>query len=265
LLIGSEFIGSRHASLNGLLLPANLAVQQARRCCVALHVKTNFDAWPVGNCGSGVLYRFSGRRFCIFTRHQLRSANVHPAMVMLRLTESERRFFSGGRYIEFPDVDDRQEEHDLCALELPWSFDKPGASSLFFDAANQAPLNTDGSELCFAIGYPSKLTKMLGEDTSEGIALSQVLVWATSIKLAANDLPMLELMPGVVMGPLCSGDFDGFSGGPVFSLNSNTQRIELRGITIRGGIDKLFFVPTDCVQKLCEVAMSYPRISAVAA
>jgi hypothetical protein len=129
-------------------------------------------------------------------------------------------------------------------------------------------MSTDGTETYFAIGYPTRLTQIAtaqDDGASEAIAMSQVLVWASNLVLRRGDLPRLELMPGNVMLPRCSGDFDGFSGGPVFSVNSRTMAIELRGIVIRGGTDKLFFGSTEWVQKLCHLALSQPQIEKVAA
>ncbi len=75
----------------------------------------------------------------------------------------------------------------------------------------------------------------------------------------------LVIPPGKVMLPRCKGDYDGFSGGPVFGLSTATRSIELRGVIIRGGIDKLFFAPVDWVQRLCEVALARPQIEQIAA
>jgi hypothetical protein len=265
LLTGPKFIGSRHASINGFFLPVQQAVQQARKSCVALHVQTGWEDWPIGNMGSGVLYRYRGRSFCVFTRHQLLSQKTLPSQVLLRLTSCEKRLFSGGRFVEFPKHDCGPEEHDLCALELPWTFDNCYDQAVFFDARSASPMSDDGSQLYFVIGYPSRLTRMLGEMKSEGMALSQMLVWASQLVLQQGELPKIELMPGNIMLPICKGDFDGFSGGPVFSVNSQTQDIDLRGVVIRGGVDKLYFAPLGWVNRLCDFALSRPQIEPVAA
>ena len=87
-------------------------------------------------------------------------------------------------------------------------------SPLFFAATPPTSMATDGSEAYFVIGYPSRLTQFAVADDghSEGIAMSQVLVWASTLVLRRDDLPKLELLPGKVMLSRCSGDFDGFSG-----------------------------------------------------
>jgi hypothetical protein len=266
MLIDPTILGRRHVSLNGLHLPANLAVQQARRCCVSLHVRTNFAHWPIGNRGSGVLYAYGGRQFCVFTRHQL-GRDACPSQVVLRLTRREDSFYSGGRFVEFPRLCNGPEEHDLCLIELPWTIKRTAASPLFFEATSLTSMATDGSEPYFVIGYPSRLTQFAITDggATEGIAMSQVMVWASNLILQRGNLPKLELLPGKVMLPRCSGDFDGFSGAPVFSVNSDTMAIELRGIVIRGGIDKLFFASIEWVHKLCDIALSQPQIEPAAA
>jgi hypothetical protein len=266
MLTNSMMLGRRHVSLNGLFLPANLAVQQARRCCVSLHMRTDFAPWPIGNRGTGVLYAYGGRQFCVFTRHQL-GKDIRPSQVVLRLTPREGSFYSGGRFVEFPRRYNGPEEHDLCLIELPWTIERSAASPLFFEATPPTSMATDGSEAYFVIGYPSRLTQcaITDDGASQGIAMSQVLVWASELILRRGDLPKLELLPGKVMLPKCSGDFDGFSGGPVFGVNSETTAIELRGIVIRGGIDKLFFASIEWVQKLCDIALSQPKIEPIAA
>ena len=162
---------------------------------------------------------YGGRQFCVFTRHQL-GRDAHPSQVVLRLTGKERSFYSGGRFVEYTQLKCGPEEHDLCLVELPWTIERSSGSPLFFAATPPTRMATDGSEIYFAIGYPSKLTQLEVTDdgASEGIALSQVLVWASQLILRRGDLPKLELVPGEVMLPRCSGDYDGFSGGPVFSV-----------------------------------------------
>ena len=67
------------------------------------------------------------------------------------------------------------------------------------------------------------------------------------------------------MGPKCQGDFDGFSGAPVFGISVEVRVIELRGIVLRGGNDKPFFASIDWVHKLCDIALERPKIEPIAA
>jgi hypothetical protein len=257
-------LGSRHVSFNNLHLPANLAVQQARRSCMPLHVSTGLDSWPIGNRGTAFLYAYRKRHFCVLTRHQL-AKDFHPSQVFIRLTNSEHSLYSGVRFIEFPKSAFGPEEFDLCAIEMPWNLRTQIGCPTFFKARPLTPLVADGSERHFTIGFPSRLTKLTGEECSKGIALSQVIVWADGLTQNRNDLPMLKLVPGLVMGPKCEGDFDGFSGGPVFGINARSRTIEFRGIALRGGGNKLFFATTDWVHKLCDIGLQLPQIDMVAA
>ena len=102
---------------------------------------------------------------------------------------------------------------------------------MFFQATPPTSMEDIDVEIYFAVGYPSTLAKMaMSEDDfrNEHVNLSQVLVWATSLTLRPNDLPMLSLLPGEVMVPKCAGNFDGFSGGPVFGISRRTESLTLR-------------------------------------
>lgn len=116
------------------------------------------------------------------------------------------------------------------------------------------------TEKCFCFGYPSKLTEVFGEFRAEGVSVSQVLVWADAV-VRANGVHMLQLGEGQVMRSQCRGNFDGFSGGPVFGANTISKSIEFRGTIIWGGHDRLFFVPARWVDKLCDLAVREPPIA----
>lgn len=264
---GLPILGRRHISLNGIYLPANLAVQQARRSCVPLHASRDNPAWPVRNMGSGVLYTYRGRQFCVFTRHQL-GRDILPSQLYVRLTPGSHALHGGARFIKSPRPHPGLEEHDLCLLEMPWTVGRTVEGPMFFQATPPTSMEDIDVEIYFAVGYPSTLAKMaMSEDDfrNEHVNLSQVLVWATSLTLRPNDLPMLSLLPGEVMVPKCAGNFDGFSGGPVFGISRRTESLTLRGIIIRGGHDKLFFASTEWAQRLCDVALTEPEVERIAA
>jgi hypothetical protein len=255
-------LGGDNVSVNGIFLPANFAIQHARRCCVPLHASTGMSSWPVRNLGSGVLYAYRGRQYCVFTRHQLQG-EIKPWQIHLRLDPGSHALHGGVRYFEFPHPHPLIEEHDLCLLEMPWTLNHRPEGPMFIQATPPTSLGDDDAEHYFAVGYPSKLTQM---DASEEdghnrhIGLTQVRVQASSLTVSPNDLPTLTLMTGEVMLPRCSGNFDGFSGGPVFGVNRQTASLTLRGIVVRGGIDKVSFVPTDWVQKLCDLALEADEV-----
>jgi hypothetical protein len=250
-------LGRRHISFNGVHLPANLAVQELRRTCVPLHFATNDERWPIGNRGSAFLYSYRARLFCVFTRHQL-GRDLHASQICIRLTSDFTLVHSGARFIAFAQHPDAPEEHDICAIEMPYNSQNDGLSPIFYKA--RSPLEAEPSEKHFAIGYPSRLTVMAGELACEGIAKSQVLVWAEGWTQKDNGLPMLALAEGLVMGPKCQGDFDGFSGGPVFGVNLRDGALEFRGITIRAGHDKLFYAPSSAVDRICDLSLIRPPI-----
>jgi hypothetical protein len=258
-----NILGRRHVELNGLFLPANAAVLRARQACVPLHATTGDPDWPVSNMGSGILYARNGRKISVFTRHQL-GKHTHPSQIMVRMGPDTSACLNGGaRFVQFPFLEFGPEEFDVCAVEMPWRVPTGPSVPLFMNALQTTPLPDDRSERFFAVGYPSRLTRIDGEMRSEHIGLTQVLVWAKGLVLKRGDLPMLDLMPGTVMVPRCGGDFDGFSGGPVFGIT--TQLLTLRGIIIRGGIDKLFFAPTEWIDRVCDKALAEPVLNEIAA
>lgn len=259
-------LGVRHVLLNGLWLPGNFAVQQCRRMCVPIHLVTGDAAWPLSIRGTGFLYSIFGRQFCIFTKHQL-GRDFEASQVYLKLTDDrDHRTLHGGTcLVEFPKDDDR-EEYDLCAIEMPWSVEAGPDTRVFFIARDTVPPSCNEADKFFALGYPSTLTQMHGVECSERIEMAQVLVWAECVIESASTLPMLKLLEcSEVMSPRCGGNFDGFSGGPVFSVNTRSRAIEFRGIVIRGGRDKLFFASSTWVNKLGQLALQRPRFRMMAA
>ena len=76
---------------------------------------------------------------------------------------------------------------------------------------------------------------------------------------------MHDLMTGKVMSAHCGGDFDGFSGGPVFGVGIRTRLLSLRGIVIRGGIDKLFFARSHWIDDVCDKALQLTAVEEFAA
>lgn len=52
--------------------------------------------------GSGVLYVRNGRKFVVFTKHQL-GKDMHPSQVMIRLGPmTAARLNGGARFVQFP-------------------------------------------------------------------------------------------------------------------------------------------------------------------
>lgn len=253
-----EILGSRFASINGIWLPGNRAVDETRRCVVSLHAVSGDENWPTRNLGTAFLYEVLGRRFCVFTRHQVRDIS-NPDLLCVHLSSNRSRLFTGGRFFQ---CDGIREEDDLCILEMPQLPPEAGSDSPSWFRDLGLSTQGDECEKFFTIGYPSKLTELSGEDKCEGVALSQVLVWAGSLSLVPGQLPMLRIPPGEVMVPKCEGDYDGFSGAPVFGLSAHQRVIRFLGLVIRGGRDRLFFIPTPHIDQICQVALREPRLTA---
>lgn len=260
----SKLIGTRHVLLNGLWLPANLAAQQVRRACVSLHANTGNLDWPSSNLGSAFLYRYRGRQFCVFSRHQI-SGDWRPEQLCVHLANDRSRLFSGGRLVQFLPSVEQREEHDLCAMEMPWRLQAEHYSPMWFEATGDEPSSIAGGDPMFCVGYPSKLNQIDGDEKCTGVHLSQVLVWGESFGGDNGGLPSLALEAGAVMVPKCEGDFDGFSGSPVFGINLRRHGLEFRGIVIRGGHPRLFFIPASWVNRLCDYAFDDPPLMLSAA
>ena len=121
--------------------------------------------------GSGVLYKRNGRKFVVFARHQLQKW-IHPSEVMVRLgSVTAARLNGGARFVHFPKLEFGPEEFDVCAIEMPWQLPHGTDVPLFVNSSSVTPLSDDGSEKFFAVGYPSKLTRIEGELRSEHIGL----------------------------------------------------------------------------------------------
>ncbi|MBS0269764.1 MAG: hypothetical protein JSS54_12395 [Proteobacteria bacterium] len=252
-------IGSQHIAFNGLFLPLNETFMRARQTAVSVHFSTGVEGWPISNGGTGFLYQFCGRRFCILTRHQLING-FSPEKIVIKLTSDARRLFSGGRIISFPPSYHETEEADLLALELPWVCQNSEYVPIFYDAATVDFEEAAREQLC-AIGFPSRLTVISGCEECEGIATSQVMTWG--VRGDDSSLPSLCILDSRVMRPRCDGNFDGFSGAPVYGVNPSNKRMTFRGIVIRGGHGTLYFTPREWVDFLCEKAFSEPPLDPV--
>lgn len=148
---------------------------------------------------------------------------------------------------------------------MPWHLPVGEGVPTFVRSVPLTTLPEDGSEIYFAVGYPSRLTRIDGEMSAEHFGLTQVLTWARRIVVKRNDLPMLELLPGEVLLERCGGNLDGFSGGPIFGVGKRNKLLRLHGIVIRGAVDKLFFAPIQWIDAVCDKAVAEPAIEEFAA
>jgi hypothetical protein len=257
-------LGLRHLEINGLHLPERHAINEARRSAVALFIETGCPEWPIGHSGTAFLYDYFGRRFCIMTRHQLKHC-PHPSRIFVRLTNDEHLLQSGCRFTgpaswdtSYKDID------DICVVEMPWDFPNDGRGALFFKAGPRVVNDSDPLEKLFVLGFPSSMTDYGAcPDYCDGIHLRQVRVVGRELTYDESGLHHLVLIGGGKMECLCSGDFDGFSGGPVFGLSIRDQRITFKGLTVRAGRNNLYFIDHYFVDQICIRASKRPPIPLV--
>jgi hypothetical protein len=253
------FLGERHIRLNGVFMPAKVAAQACRKSVVALHVRTGVPDWPIANRGTGFLYQYKTRQFCVFAKHQI-LPEFDPEQVAIRLSEDGRHLYSCARFTEYRGSTDEREEFDVCTLQVPWTLNRSTSGLQFFLANAEARHIEPPSAKYFTIGYLHRLAELYGEEFSEGMHMRQVCVWADGVERKNGDLPMLQLGESLVMRPQCEGDFSGFSGAPVFAVDARSSTISFQGIVLRGGHDKLFFAPVDWVDRLCDHALRKPAV-----
>jgi len=250
-------MGERYVSFNGVLVPGNSAVHLCRNSVVALHTRTGDLSWPIANRGTGFLYRYRGRQFCLFTRHQIKPDYHHQQIVIQLILDSDR-LYAGGRFFEYATSTDEREECDVCALEVPWELDRSASEVCFFNATS---CRNSGQKKYFTVGFPHKLAELAGEERSEGIRIAQVLVWGEAVERDQSGLFVLHLGgESSIMIPRCGGDFSGFSGAPVFSFDRDFKSVAFEGIVNRGGCDKLFFVPAVWADAVCDIAFKNAAI-----
>jgi hypothetical protein len=189
----------------------------------------------------------------VFARHQARGYRLDDVSISLRGDGSIMQ--NGPTYLGFHD-DGVSERFDLCAMVIPPdTIARNMDRSVIFYEENDTPAarNLD-REHFFAFGYPSKLSKFDCSDKVEAIDVSQVCVDGQYLPPASSwfGLPGLKINIGPVMGERCGGNFDGFSGGPVFSIHADYRTIRFEGITMRGGNGCLEFAPASWVARLCD-------------
>lgn len=249
-------IGLRHVELNGIYLPASLAADRVRHAAVALYTKTD-GAWSqIGQSGSAFLYEYRGRRFCVFTKHQL--AHSEPSKVYINLASDPHTLHSGGRFI--PGIDfGIGDEGDLCAIEMPWTLPKTNlGASVFFRSRPPAPVMT--SSRLFVVGFPSELRHFEGNEVCEQIHLNQVRSYLVSCDWDEDGHHVGNLLGGGLLDTKAHGNLDGFSGAPVFAISAITRAIEFCGIVTRGGNGIIRFVDQRFVDQLCERSFALPSI-----
>jgi hypothetical protein len=251
-------MGSRFVSLNGLHLPGNTAVEMVRRACTPLWMRNPDSSFPFSFRGSAFLYRVRGVSYCVFTRHQARGYALDDVSISLRDDSSIMQ--NAATYIGYHD-DGTSERFDLCAMIVP-----PGTitrhmdRSVMFYEATEVPTDRNADkEHFFAFGYPSKLSRWECSEKTQTINLSQVRVDGEYVAQDENwyGLPGLKIDVGPVMGVECEGDFDGFSGGPVFSIHVDYRAVRFEGITMRASNSYLLFAPASWVGRLCD-GSAYP-------
>jgi len=246
-------MGSRFISLNGLHLPANTAVEMVRRACTPLWMRNHDPTFPFTFRGSAFLYSARGVSYCVFTRHQARGYLLDDVSISLRGDTSIMQ--NGAKYIGYHD-DGATERFDLCAMIVPpQTIERYMDRSVMFYEAADVPTDRDADrEHLFAFGYPSKLSRWDCSEKIHAIDLSQVRVDGDYVPPERSwfGLPGMKINIGEVMGGDCQGDFDGFSGGPVFSIHADYRVIRFEGITMRGGNGSLEFAPASWVARLCD-------------
>jgi hypothetical protein len=124
---------------------------------------------------------------------------------------------------------------------------------MFYEAIDTPTDRNPDREHFFAFGYPSKLSSWDISDKTDAVDLSQVQVDGQYVP-PEYGLLALKINVGPVMEKRCEGNFDGFSGGPVFSIHADHRTIRFEGITMRGGNGYLRFAPASWVASLCNAA-----------
>ena len=246
-------IGSRYTAVNGLHLPANQAVAYLRGCCTPMWARNHISAYPFSFRGSSFLYRRRGQHYAIFTSHQVGQWKMDDMSISLQ--HDSKIIQNGSSYIGYSDGAQTHEGYDLCAMVLARAaiLRNKDHETLFFNSMEAPRAEGGDNEHFFALGYPSQLVDLECTDKIESVDLSQVRVVGSWVAPASSDsLHGLHIQLGMVMAGRCGGNFDGFSGGPVFSIHAARKIIEFRGIVIRGGGPALYFAPTHWIDAMCD-------------
>jgi hypothetical protein len=261
------FLGCTHLRFNGVYQPWKMAVERLRSAVVPILVRTRNDGWPQDTRGTGFLLQKSGRRFCIFTKHQLlqhiEHAAVEPGDIYLPLGEGFDTLYSGGRYTERLSPTDPADDGQFIAIEVSSPTADKDKIKNFFEASPANFTEPAVENTTFVIGYPSILTEIMIDDvgTLKSLSHRQYLARAASFEKRAGSLGILRLRVGDELTAETKGNFDGFSGAPVFSVRMQSQSIEFLGLVARGGNGYFYVAPRQWVEELIVQAMAQPPLA----
>ncbi len=239
---------------------------RVRLSVVPAKIRTDAPGWEVGWTGTGFLARFEGRQFCLMSRHQLGPYNkdfvVSPEAISIQLDRTSNTNYTGSRITWRLALDEfHADNHDVLAIEMPWKVDALGCPDPFFNwHILSAPPNLE-SDCLVVVGYPTAL-RVLDIDDETGqlksVTDNQLLLEVKSLAIETSALWVAEVDCPVEFVSKLAGNFDGFSGAPVFSFSMRDGQYRFVGMVVRGGHGVIRVLPAPWIAHLLEEACRHP-------
>jgi hypothetical protein len=198
-----------------------------------------------GKRGTCTLVKNASRTFAVFTRHQL--AGASPDTVRIPMTPSGKYMFPLDRFVFENSNLGIEEYEDLCAVRV-WDEEVSSEKQVGFIDVSETP-RRPAPKLFLCIGCPNYADSIDYEKPHIHIVtVSLPCSLDTEFETTAHHLQRLRVLPSSIQNL----DYDGLSGGAVFSVSGGLQSfaIAFEGIVVRGGSGFLYFVESTIVKLL---------------
>jgi hypothetical protein len=236
------------------LKPSNV-YNTITRCCRMVLYEADDRTLPLGRSGSATLIRHADINYVIATRHEL---GIRPGMELPKHTLETVRISSGvDRLTNIPlqrciyETSNSDEEyHDILVFEAATSWNNQDIDTPYFFPL--APFSHTDRVKSFLIGYPTvdgvmdEYLETFSPETAGTIHIKRSIAdcdidkaFLTNVEYFRRYLHTRSLV-------------DGYSGGAVFSLIGDLERLEivLDGIIVRGGGQYIYIVDVDYLVKI---------------
>jgi hypothetical protein len=236
------------------LKPSNV-YDTITRCCRMILLEADDRTLPLGRSGSATLIRHGDINYVIATRHEL---GIRPGAGLPKEIVETIRISSGAdRLTNIPlqrciyeTSNPDQEYHDILVFEVATAWDNQGVDTPYFFPL--APFSHTDRIKSFLIGYPTvdgvmdEYLETFSPETTGTIHIKRSIGNCDIDKTFLTNIEYfrryLHTRPFV----------DGYSGGAVFSLIGELERLEivLDGIIVRGGGQYIYIIDVDYLVKL---------------
>ena len=233
---------------NLFLKPGNVSEVASESCRLVL-MEADDPTFPMGFAGSSTLIRFRDRKYIALTRHQLsippgEEPNPDTLDALRIVTADETVSNIPVQKCRFETSNSDEEFHDLLFFEVADGWDRHNFEAPFFVPVRD--FGTAEREISYVFGHPSDqgiMSDYIESHLRGRVGSINIKILVADCRLDTEFRSRLQHYRRYTGGPK-NYNYDGLSGGPVFSLVKSVDGYEFvfDGITVRGGNGSIYTV-----------------------